>query len=140
MSAAPAPARPADAELAARRYGTRPRSRRPFVALVVALAVVAVAGVSWVAWGMLQPRADAEVSSFRVQDDAEVALVLDVTRPIGSTAVCTVEALGAGFSQVGLLDVEVPPATTAFSQVDVAMATSEVATVADVRSCRLLDD
>ncbi len=131
--AVPAPPR----DLARERYGARPSRRRPVTIAVVVGAIVVAVALGWVAWGMLQPRADGEVGRFEVVGDERVDLVLEVTRPVGRTAVCTVEALGAGFAQVGLADIVVDPATTAFSQVEVSIATSASATVATVRSCRL---
>ncbi|WP_420113796.1 DUF4307 domain-containing protein [Pseudactinotalea sp.] len=121
------------------RYGEAPartRRRMPVVAIVV--AVIAAVGLGWVSWGMLQPRAEGEVGAFTAGDDSHVELVLEVTRPIGRTAVCTLEAVGSGFGQVGILDVEVEPAETQVSRVHLTMATSEPATIAMVRSCRLL--
>lgn len=138
---APPPAAPAStARRPADRYGERPTSRRGLVAIAVACALVAAVALGWVAWGMLQPRAEGEVGLFEATESAEgdgVELVLEVTRPVGTTAVCTIEALGAGFSLVGLVDVTVDAAEEQVSQVRVTMATSEPATVAMVRSCRL---
>lgn len=122
------------------RYGERerPLSRRWVVVVASVCGVLAAAGFGWVAWGMLQPQAEAEVGRFTVVDETRVDVSLDVTRPVGSTAVCTIEALGAGFAQVGLLDVTVEPADTSVTSVPVSVATSELATVAMVRNCRLL--
>lgn len=120
------------------RYGEPARTGRrrvPIVAVVAAL--VAAVGLGWVSWGMLQPSAEGEVGLFTAVDDGHVELVLEVTRPVGRTAVCTVEALGAGHGQVGILDVVVEPAETRVSRVHLTMATSEPATVAMVRTCEL---
>lgn len=119
------------------RYGDRPRSRRPLVALTVLGALLVAAGLAWVSWGMLQPSAEGEVGTYRVVDDATVELVLEVTRPAGTTAVCTIEALGSGFGQVGIADVTVPPAEAQVSTVSVTLATSERANAAQVRNCHL---
>lgn len=132
--AAPRPARPAD------RYGDRPpqpRRRAVVIAVAVVAGVLVAAGLGWVAWGMLQPQAEGEVGTFDVVDDTHADFTLDVTRPVGTTAVCTVEALGAGFSQVGVLDVVVEPADTRVTQVETTIRTSAIASVVSVRSCRL---
>lgn len=137
---APTPAAERAPQVAARpadRYGDRRRSRRGVTIVAVVCAVLVAAGLGAVAWGMLQPSADAEVGTFAVVDDGHVELVLEVTRPVGTTAVCTIEALGGGFGQVGIVDVTVEPADTRVTQVPVTMATSERATVVDVRTCRL---
>ena len=123
----------------AARYGDRPprpRRRVPLVAVVVGL--VAVVAFAWVSWGMLQPSAEGEVGVFTAVDDGHVELVLEVTRPVGSTAVCTLEAVGSGFGQVGIVDVTVAPADTQVSRVHLTMATSETATIAMVKRCDLL--
>lgn len=122
------------------RYGEQPagpKRRGPFVWLVSAVGLVAAIGLAWVAWGMLQPRAEGEVGVFTPVDDGHVELVLEVTRPVGRTAVCTLEAVGSGFGQVGILDVVVDPAETQVSRVHLTMATSERATIAMVRTCEL---
>lgn len=129
---------PGAASLMRERYGARPTRRRPLRVAAIVCAVVAAIGFGYVSWGMLQPTAEAEVSRYEVVDAGEVTLILEVTRPVGRTAVCTVEALGGGFSQVGLLEVTIEPADTAVSQIPVTIATSERATVATTRSCRLL--
>jgi len=108
----------------------------PLVAVVVGL--VAVVAFAWVSWGMLQPSAEGEVGVFTAVDDGHVELVLEVTRPVGSTAVCTLEAVGSGFGQVGIVDVTVAPADTQVSRVHLTMATSETATIAMVKRCDLL--
>ncbi|GAB2606839.1 DUF4307 domain-containing protein [Pseudactinotalea suaedae] len=137
----PSPAATSRTERArpAERYGdrpSRPRRRVPLVAVVAGLLVAA--GLGWVSWGMLQPSAEGEVGVFTAVDDGHVELVLEVTRPVGSTAVCTLEAVGSGFGQVGILDVTVPPADTQVSRVHLTMATTETASIAMVKRCDLL--
>lgn len=127
-----------DSERVRARYAVLPPRRRPLALVATVCAVIAAIGFGWVAWGMLQPQAEGEVGRFHVVDATEVTLVLEVTRPEGRRAVCTIEALGAGFSQVGLLEVEVEPAETSVSQFPLSMATSAEATVATVRGCRLI--
>lgn len=144
MSASPAPRTAAPAPAGPGRGdggGSPGLSRRTVVVAAVVCALVAAVFLGWVAWGMLQPRADGEVGLFEATHEGGVdgvELVLEVTRPVGSTAVCTIEALGEGFTQVGLVDVTVEPADTQVTRVQVTMATSEPARLAMVRSCRLL--
>ena len=125
--------RPAD------RYGERPsRSRRRVPIVAIAVGLVAAVGLGWVSWGMLQPSAEGEVGVFTAVDDGHVELILEVTRPVGRTAVCTLEAVGTGFGQVGILDVTVEPADTQVSRVHLTMATSQIATIAMVKRCDLI--
>ena len=130
----PRPVRPAD------RYGDRPvRPRRRGVLVLVAAVAAALvaAGLGWVAWGMLQPQAEGEVGTFDVIDETGASFVLEVTRPVGSTAVCTVEALGEGFAQVGLLEVTIEPGDDRVSRVETTIATSAIASMVSVRGCEL---
>lgn len=124
--------------LPAGRYDQRPATSPARVRmLAIVLALVAAIGLGWVAWGMLQPSAEGEVGLFTAVDDGHVELTLEVTRPVGTTAVCTIEALGGGFGQVGFVEVVVDPADTQVSRVQVTMLTSERASIAMVRSCEL---
>jgi hypothetical protein len=121
------------------RYGAPPRPRRRRVVVVaVCCAVLAAVGLGWVVVGMLQPRAEGEVGVFDVIDSAHADFVLEVTRPPDRTAVCTVEALGEGFGQVGLIDVTVEPSDAQVVRVGSTIATSTTASVVTVTSCRLL--
>lgn len=136
MTAPPAAGTPSrTSETMAQRYGSRGTSRRQVRIVAIACAVVAAIGLGWVAWGMLAPSAEGDVSRFTVVDETSIDVVLEVTRPVGRTAVCTIEVLGDGFAQVGLADIRVEPAPTSVSVVQVPIATSAQATVAVVRSC-----
>jgi hypothetical protein len=126
---------PTAAELRARRYGERPRTRRPFVVVVIVAAVLATAVVVWIAVGLVRPQASGDAPAYTVRGVDEIDVRLEVTRPPGTTATCTVEALGNGFGQVGLLDVTVPPGTNRVAQVRVSLATSERAHAVVVRDC-----
>lgn len=119
------------------RYGKPSSSRRPLWVVVIVCGILGVAALSWLAWDMLQPTATGEVARFEVVDDRQVDFILEVTRPIGEPGVCTIEALGDGFAQVGLLEKDLEPATSAVIEVPLTIATSERATVAVVRECRL---
>lgn len=130
---------PTAAELRARRYGERPRSRRPFVVLVVVVSLVATAVVVWVAVGLVRPQASGDAPAFTVVGVDEVEVRLEVTRPPGTTAACTLEALGNGFGQVGLLDVTVPPSQNRVAQLGVTLRTSERANAVVVRDCWIQD-
>ncbi|WP_156251764.1 DUF4307 domain-containing protein [Pseudactinotalea terrae] len=138
MAPSPAPGSTREHVRPAGRYGEKPA--RPGGSLRVAAVVVglvAAVGLGWVAWGMMQPSAEGEVGLFTAVDDGHVELVLEVTRPVGATAVCTIEALGGGFGQVGIVDVEVEPADSQVSRVALTMATTERASIAMVRSCEI---
>ncbi|MFV0426697.1 MAG: DUF4307 domain-containing protein [Beutenbergiaceae bacterium] len=120
------------------RYGTNSRTGLKPLWLVAAVsAVIGLGALVWLAWGASQPQANGEVTNFQVVDDRQVEVMVEVTRPVGREGVCTLEALGDGFAQVGLLDVTLEPSDGAVVQIPVTMATSELATVAVVRSCRL---
>jgi hypothetical protein len=139
MAPSPAPGSTRERVRPAGRYGEKPpRPRGTLRVAAIVVGLLAAVGLGWVAWGMLQPSAEGEVGVFTAVDDGHVELVLEVTRPVGTTAVCTIEALGAGFGQVGVLDVEVAPADSQVSRVHLRMATTERASVAMVRSCSIV--
>lgn len=120
------------------RYGKpASSSNRPLWVVAGVSIVVGIIVLAWMAWGELQPRATGSITQFQVLDDARVQATLEVTRPVGQEGVCTLEALGDGFAQVGLVDIALPAAEGAIEQVEVIVATSEPATVIEVRSCRL---
>ncbi|MFC8599510.1 MULTISPECIES: DUF4307 domain-containing protein [unclassified Isoptericola] len=133
MSEPVSPTPPAD------RYGTRPQRRGIGTGGKVAIAAALAAGVGLAAWfSVEQNRRDpveVDVVSFDVRDAEQVDVTFQVHMPVGTTAVCEVEALAPSYAQVGTLDVPVGPSKEITSTYTVTLRTSEKATTAVVESC-----
>ncbi len=132
---------PPDPTAASVRYGraapAASAARRRL--LVVATAVLLVAGVGYAVWFGAGSRDQASVRTqgYEVVDDTRTEVTFTVSKPPGSTADCQVEALSSGSAQVGLVTVEVGPADTTASTVRVALPTSERATTGQPVRCDL---
>ena len=122
------------------RYGPPPDPRRRRRA-VVALALLGAAGVALVIWLGLR-MASAPVSwaqvGFSIAGAESVDVTYDVTRADPSVPVqCRVEAQNRSHAQVGVVVVEVPPATADTVRRTTTVRTSEAAVTGFVGECWL---
>lgn len=118
------------------RYGTPRRLGRRGAAVLVAVAIAAgVAWAAWVAWSDTDYRLTWTDVSFDVVDEGTTLVTFEVNRNPGVTVVCTVRALNAGYTEVGLVDVTVPPATARGSRAEARVPTSERAVAGTVKDC-----
>jgi Domain of unknown function (DUF4307) len=123
------------------RYGRRaPRStRRKAVLVVVGLVVLTAATLLvWAAFVRVQPGVEALTVSYDVRSDREVAVRVEVTKPDGRAAECTVIAQDVDARIVGSGTVTAP-AAGARAYVDTVLETTRLAILGKVESCRLLD-
>jgi hypothetical protein len=117
-----------------------PRSRLPRPLLIVALAVLAAAFLTWVLWSATvhaNPVVSGQVSSYTVRSDQLIAVTVTVDRPDPSVAVvCNVVAQASDFQAVGAIDrLEVPPRPERVVDVTITIKTLRRATSASVKSC-----
>jgi len=132
---APAPRPPAG------RYGPEPtdgtrRLQRLALAVVVAGAMLLLA---WIGSGVLRDPVQWQDVGYRVDGPTSTDVTFDVTTPVGEGATCRVQALAASYAQVGVRDVDVPPADTRTRRVSVTIPTVELAVTAVVQGCEPVD-
>ena len=123
------------------RYGRRaPRSTRRKAVLIGAGLVVLTAAtlLVWAAFVRAQPGAEGLTVSYDVRSDREVTVRVEVTKPDGRAAECTVVAQDFDARIVGSGTITVP-APGARAYVDTVLETTRLAILGKVESCRLLD-
>lgn len=120
------------------RYGPAPdpRARRRGVVALWALGLVGTAFVAWIGLRMGSAPVTWSDVGFRVDGDALVEVVYDVSRPDPAVPVrCTLEALNEQYGQVGVVTVEVPPGTDRTVRRSDPVGTSELAVTGIVKEC-----
>jgi Domain of unknown function (DUF4307) len=114
------------------RYAAPPRWRRR--ATIVAVAVVALAGLGWVAWAAYDeatPKVESQLVTFHVGGEHEVSARIDVRVASGATgASCTVEALASDHSIVGEVHFSPTDGTN-----NVTVRTERAATSVELAGC-----
>ena len=120
------------------RYGPPPdpRVRRGGVVLLWVVGVLATIAAAWIGYSMASgPVSWADVG-FRVDGAEQVEVMYDVSRPDPAVPVrCTLEALNEQYAQVGVLTVDVPPATQRTVRRSDVVRTSELAVTGIVKDC-----
>jgi hypothetical protein len=114
------------------RYAAPPRWRRRVT--IIGVAVVALAGLGWVAWAAYDeatPKVESQLVTFHVAGEHSVSARVDVRLSSGTTdASCTVEALAADHSIVGELHFRPTDGTNR-----VTVRTERQATSVEVAGC-----
>ena len=121
------------------RYGERAPSR----ALVVVIAVVSVALLTWLVWAALSastPETRSSLLGFRVQSDREVWVRFEVVAERRSTAFCRVQAQDSSGEVVGVTEVEVAPGRSDRREAETVLSTRGRAVTATVAGCRVDPD
>ena len=139
-AAVPAAPAPQAAEPPSARYGRRTPPHVVRRRLVAAFAVFALVFGGFAAWVVQARHAGGvrwqDVAS-EIDGDARVRVTFDITLPVGSTGVCTLQARNIGFAEVGRIDAPVGPFTAATARVTVPMPTTERAVEGHVEACAL---
>jgi Domain of unknown function (DUF4307) len=120
------------------RYGTPPRWSRLIIVVVVAL--LTTAGVTWVIWAGLahsNPPIEAQLSGFEVRNAHAVDVTLRIDRSDGDAARCDVYALDKDQTIVGERTIVVPAGDQ--DEVNATIRTEHRAIAADLRSCEVTD-
>lgn len=119
------------------RYG-RTRSPAKLRAWWITVAVVALAAIGWLAWGILSDSntsVRADDTAFEIPDDHSVVVSFQVTAPVGATVACALEALDEGFGVVGWRVIVYPPFTSHAQAFTETIPTIGEATTGLVNSC-----
>lgn len=120
------------------RYGgpPDPRTRRRGVVALWVVGVVGTVAAAWIGYSMAAGPVSWQDVGFRVDGDARVEVVYDVSRPDPSVPVrCTLEALNEQYAQVGVVTVDVPPAADRTVRRSDVVRTSELAVTGIVKGC-----
>ncbi|MFC8193535.1 DUF4307 domain-containing protein [Cellulomonas sp. NPDC057328] len=128
---APAPRTPVG------RYGPEPTAatRRLQRWGLAAAVVVAMLVLGWIGAGVLRDPVQWKTIGFRVDGAGSTQVTFDVTTDPGVGATCRVQALSESYAQVGVRDVEVPPADERTRRVTVTVSTVQEAVSATVDAC-----
>lgn len=116
------------------RYGrTRRRPVLWVVGIIVAIAVVAVAG--WMTVAQSMNSVDTDDLGYEVVDEHSVTLRFQVTGGQGKDVACALEALDEEFGIVGWKIVEIPASDAHMQQLSETIPTVAEATTGLVNSC-----
>ena len=121
----------------ATRYGQP--SRGAGVGWKIALAVLVVAALAWVAWAALarssHDQVGALVQSYQVESPHAMSVTVQITRTSTSAVQCTVSAIATDHSQVGETVVGLPAGASGTRTVTAVVKTERTATSANVGRC-----
>ncbi len=119
------------------RYGSPSATRRK--ALVAVVVVLVAAGLSWLAWAVLEhgrPEAQSALVSFRTEGQhAAVATFTVVRRSEDIEASCLLRALATDHTIVGELEVPVGPGAPRVQTMEQTVRTEREATSVEVVGC-----
>ncbi|WP_225755394.1 DUF4307 domain-containing protein [Actinotalea sp. Marseille-Q4924] len=124
------------------RYGPIPdeRRRRAGRAALWVLGALGVAGALWIGVGAARTPVTWTDVGFSLDGADRVEVVFEVARTDPSVPVrCTVQALNQQYAQVGLVEVDVPPATATAVRLSTTVRTSEQAVTGIVDTCVVVD-
>jgi hypothetical protein len=117
------------------RYGRRPSSRKPLLALVVLLAVAGLGWLAWVAVEHSRPPVTSRLVSFEVRSATETAAAVEVERRDHEPASCRLQAKSAAFAVVGETTVAVPADAPLRHTIEVTLSTQRKATSITLVGC-----
>ena len=121
------------------RYGRRSaaRSRRITLIVVIAIAAIIVAAVSWYTINDKSNSIDAEATGFRIADARSVSVTFQVTAPPGSSLACVIEADDEQHGIVGWKVVQYPASSAHHRAFTETVPTVGLAVTGLVNSCWL---
>lgn len=123
-------------ELLAQRYGERKSNpRRNRILTIVGVAVLTLIA-AWFGFANYSPLSFKDLG-YRVLSDYRIEVDFELTRPVGSVAICSVEALNNSFAQVGWIELILPAAEQSTTRNTVTLNTTELAVTGLVDECRL---
>lgn len=123
-------------ELLAQRYGERKSNpRRNRILTIVGVAVLTLIA-AWFGFANYSPLSFKDLG-YRVLSDYRIEVDFELTRPVGSVAICSVEALNNSFAQVGWIELILPAVEQSTARNTVTLNTTELAVTGLVDECRL---
>lgn len=133
MSQTPIATRPAD------RYGraSSPTSPRKMIILGAVLVTFITAWVFWGAFAFTSAKVSFSLLQQQVVDPTRTEVTFMISLDPGKKAACTVQALNAGKTIVGRVDVTVGPSTQKEFTSTVQVPTMEQAVGSQVKACVL---
>jgi hypothetical protein len=120
------------------RYGAPRRWSR--LVIVVVVALLATAGVTWVIWAGLEqsnPAVSAQVRTFEVQNAHTTDLTLVIDRSEGDAVQCSVYAQSEDHTVVGERTIDVPAGDPGTTTVPVTIKTESRAVNGVLDSCEV---
>lgn len=119
------------------RYGRRPspRRRRALWGVVLAVAVVLIAGYGWYVVTDPANSVRADGTAFELHDDGSVSVTFQLSAPPGTALACAIEALDEEHGVVGWRIVEYPPSSEHTRALRETIPTVAQATTGLVNSC-----
>lgn len=125
----------------AARYGTaRSSSRRTlWTTLLILGGAVFLAIIVWAGMSFSNAPVTWKDLGYSVKDSSEVEVSFTVSTEPGNATRCTVEALNSRYAQVGVLDVDIPPADVGTTRHTVTVSTQELAVTGIVDTCVVVE-
>jgi hypothetical protein len=126
-----------ESELLRERYGLNPKPVRIVRNRVLAIAGVGLltAGVAVITAITFSPVSHQDIS-FQTSD-WQTEIEFEVSRPVGSTVECDLQALNEQFAVVGFKTIEIPASERRQDRYRVTINTTHLATTGLVSECRL---
>ncbi|WP_019149016.1 DUF4307 domain-containing protein [Timonella senegalensis] len=110
-----------------------PRGRKFAIALGVAVILIAVGVMAYIAFAI--PTIRGKDVGFNIKSSEVIEITFDVAKPEDWTVKCTVNALNENYAQVGTKDVVIGPADTYEQRFSTDIRTTELAVTAIIDSC-----
>lgn len=124
------------AELLSQRYGDKPSNPKRTRVLTWVGVGLLTAIAAWFGFANYSPLSYQDIG-FRVINDTTVEVDFEVTTPVGTVAICAIEALNNSFAQVGWVELMLPASEAETNRHTVTLTTTELAVTGLVDECRL---
>jgi hypothetical protein len=106
----------------------------------VELGILATAGFVWLASGVTRDPVQWQDVGFSITGPERIDVTFEVTKDPEDTARCRIRALSRSYAEVGVLEVDLGPASERVQRFTVTLATSELAVTGTVEGCELVSE
>jgi hypothetical protein len=123
------------------RYGSPPQPWRRLAAIIVAiaLAVVSVAWLGWVALRHADPPVRATLLRYQVTSPSQVDIAFELVKDEEVAAVCVVRARNSHGEEVGRRAVRIPEGGPRRRVITERLSTRDTAILGEVRECQAVE-